>query len=92
MSPNTSLAVSGIKAKGGCPSTSNFVGVSYEKSRGTWKAYAQLATGKRKNIGRAPTAAEAAALRAEFIATHGVAAPSEVRSRKAATVTSGEAA
>ena len=86
----SSLAVSNRKRSGGPSSTSSFVGVSFDKTRGAWKAYVQLATGKRKNVGRAPTAEAAATLRATFIERHGAATP--IPRAKVATVTSGEAA
>lgn len=82
------LAVSSRKPFGGPRNTSTFVGVSFDKTRGTWKAYVHLATGKRKNVGRAPTAEAAAALRTAFVEQHGTATP--IPRTKVATVT-GEA-
>ncbi|MFL9987630.1 hypothetical protein [Paraburkholderia sediminicola] len=88
MSQNTSLAVSSNEAKGGRPCKSGFLGVSFDNNARKWTAKVKLTNGKRKHVGLYPTAQEAAAARAAFIATHGTANPRA----KAATVTSGEAA
>lgn len=68
-----SMALSPNAAHGGRPSSSGFVGVAFDRRTGRWQSYVTLATGKRKFVGRAPTAAEAAALRVAFIAKHGIA-------------------
>jgi hypothetical protein len=88
LSKNTSLAVSSNKPFGGPQSKSGFPGVSFHKASGKWIALVSLATGKRKHVGLGATPAEAAALRAAFIAEHGIA---DLRV-DAATVTSAEAA
>lgn len=75
------LAVSSNKSKGGNPSKTP--GVTFDKRVGRWQVYVNLATGKKKFVGRAPTATEGGALRDAFIAKHGYADPKP----KAATVT-----
>ena len=80
---DTNFAVNPNKGRGARPSTSGFVGVSLHKPTGRWMAYVTLANGKRKNLKRHATAAEAADARAAFIAEHGTAAPQPM----AATVT-----
>lgn len=75
------------KRRGARPNTSGFVGVSLDRHTGRWQAYVTLSNGARKFVGRGKTPAEAAVLRAQFIAEHGIADPKA----KAATVTNGGA-
>jgi hypothetical protein len=77
------LAVSSNKAKGGNPSKTP--GVTFDKRTGRWQVHVNLATGKKKFVGRGKTPNEAVALRADFIAKHGYADPLP----KAATMTTG---
>ncbi|WP_218000417.1 AP2 domain-containing protein [Paraburkholderia heleia] len=89
MSNTFSDAVTPTKGHGARPNSSGFVGVSLHKPTGRWLAYVTLANGKRKNLKRHATAAEAAAARAEYIAEYGVADPLPLA--KAAPATTGEA-
>ena len=74
-----SLAVSlNTKRRGARVNASGYVGVSVVKSMSRWQAIVTLSNGKRKLVGRASTAAAAAALRTAFIAEHGVADPRTV--------------
>ncbi|MFM0088958.1 hypothetical protein PQR46_18785 [Paraburkholderia sediminicola] len=71
-----SMAVSvNLARRGARVNSSGHVGVSFDKRTGRYQANVTLADGKRKFVGRAPTAAEAAALRTAFIAEHGTADP-----------------
>lgn len=69
------LAVSSNERRGGRKSKVGFSGVYFHKASGKWSAMVNLANGTRKHVGLGKTPAEAAALRAAFIATHGTAAP-----------------
>lgn len=90
MSNICSATVTPTKGHGARPNSSGFIGVSLHKPTGRWIAYVTLSNGKRKNLKRHATAADAAAARAEYIAEYGVADP---RPRaKAAPATTGEGA
>lgn len=85
------MAVSiNAKRRGARANSSGHVGVSFDKRTGRYQANVTLANGKRKFVGRAPTAAEAAALRIAFIEQHGTAAPLP-RAKSAAVTTDLEA-
>lgn len=72
------LAVSSNKRRGGRKSKVGFSGVYFHKASGKWSAMVNLANGTRKHVGLGETPADAAALRAAFIAEHGVADPRDV--------------
>lgn len=76
-----SNAVTPTKGHGARRNTSGHVGVSLHKPTGRWLAYVTLANGKRKNLKRHATAAEAAAARTAYIAEYGVADHAEVAMR-----------
>ena len=99
LSKNISIAVSGNKPFGGSASKSAFPGTHFHKLSGKWCSMVTLADRnangkhKRKQVpGLYATAAEAHAARVAFIAANGVAAPTEVRSRNAAPVTTAHGA
>ncbi|QIE23540.1 hypothetical protein SBC1_14270 [Caballeronia sp. SBC1] len=75
---DTNLAVTLNKGHGARPSTSGFVGVSFDKRTGRWQASVTLTDRSRKFVGRARTPAEAAALRDAFVAEHRVVDPRTV--------------
>lgn len=89
------LAVSSYKPRGGNPSKTP--GVTFDKRTGRWQVHVNLATGKKKFVGRGDTPEAALALRTAFIAKHGVAAAmSKVKTKtksksKSKTVTTAEA-